>query len=295
LEQRKKNFELEVQRKMDEERLKIGGEAKKAAEEEYRLKIREREVTIDGMKKTIDELKRKSEQGSMQLQGEAQEVELDDLIKSTFRYDQVSRIGKGKDGADVLQEVCNDSGRSCGSILFESKRTKNWSEGWIEKAKGDRLEAKSDVVVIVTQAMPKDVSRIGLRDGVWVCDLQSAIGLATALREGILRLSEANRALAGKTEKMELVYSYLCSPEFEQRIQCIVDAFTSMRDGLDGEKRAINRIWAQREKEINKVLVNTAGMYGDLKGIIGRSLPMVRTLELPAGDDGYLAERREAV
>ena len=285
LEQREENFELEMHRKLDEERQKIGSEVREKIKEDYRLKLRERDITIEGMRKKIDELQRKAEQGSVQTQGEAQETELDDVLRSTFKYDEVRRIAKGKDGADILQELHNSLGRPCGLILYESKRTKNWNEGWIEKAKEDRLEAKADLVVIVSQVLPKDVNHIALRDGVWVCDLQSAIGLGTALRDGLIKLSEAQNALAGKTEKMELVYKYLCSPEFEHRIQAIVDAFTSMREGLETEKKAMNKIWAQREKEIGKVLENTAGFYGDLKGIIGKSLPEVKALELPAGTE----------
>ncbi|MBI4428205.1 MAG: DUF2130 domain-containing protein [Ignavibacteriales bacterium] len=282
LEQREKNLELEMHRKLDEERKQIGTEVREKIEDDYRLRLREKEVTIDGMRKQIDELKRRAEQGSVQTQGEAQEVELDDVLRSTFKYDEVTRIVKGKDGADILQELHTNLGKPCGLLLFESKRTKNWNEGWIEKAKQDRLEAKADLVVIVSQVLPKDVNHIALRDGVWVCDLQSAIGLATSLREGLIKLSEAQNALAGKSEKRELVYRYLCSPEFEHRIQAIVDAFSSMREGLEGEKKSMNKIWAQREKEIGKVLENTAGLYGDLKGIIGRSLPEVKALELPA-------------
>jgi len=283
LDDKERNLNLEIERKVAQEREQIAGQARAAIEEEFKLKAREKDLMIDGLKKQIDELKRKAEQGSNQLQGEAQEVELYEVLSATFKYDTITRVRKGKEGADDLMEVHNQSGSLCGSILFESKRTKAWSDNWIEKAKNDQREAKADLVVIVSRVLPKDIPHIGQHEGVWTCDLQSATGLATALREALLTVSHARAALAGKNEKMELIYQYLSGPEFKHRIEAIIEAFRYMKEDLEAEKRSTYKRWAEREKQIEKkVTNNAAGLYGDISGIVAGILPEIKALELPA-------------
>jgi hypothetical protein len=282
VEDKERNLTLEIERKVAQEREQIASQARTTVEEEFKLKTREKDIVIEGLKKQIDELKRKAEQGSNQLQGEAQEVELYELLSAHFKYDSVSRVRKGKEGADDLMEVHNQNGVVCGSILFESKRTKTWSDNWIEKAKNDQREAKADLVVIVSRVLPRDIPHIGQHEGVWICDLQSAIGLATALREALLAVSHARAALAGKNEKMELIYQYLSGPEFKRRIEAIIEAFRYMKEDLEAEKRATYKRWAEREKQIEKVTSNAAGLYGDIQGIVAGILPEIKALELPA-------------
>lgn len=285
VEDKERNLTLEIERKVAQEREQIASQARTTVEEEFRLKAREKDLVIEGLKKQIDELKRKAEQGSNQLQGEAQEIELYELLSATFKYDTITRVRKGKEGADDLMEVHNQNGVACGSILFESKRTKAWSDNWIEKAKNDQREAKADLVVIVSRVLPKDIPHIGQHEGVWICDLQSAIGLATALREALLAVSHARAALAGKNEKMELIYQYLSGPEFKRRIEAIIEAFRYMKEDLEAEKRATYKRWAEREKQIDKVTSNAAGLYGDISGIVAGILPEIKALELPAATE----------
>jgi len=285
LDEKERNLNLQIERRIDGERQKIAEETRTKIEEDFRLKNREKDIVIEGLKKQIDELKRKAEQGSNQLQGEAQEVELYELLAATFKYDTVTRVRKGKEGADDLMEVHNNTGALCGSILFESKRTKAWSDNWIEKAKNDQREAKAEMVVIVSRVLPKDIPHIGQHDGVWICDLQSAIGLVAALREGLLQVSHARAALAGKNEKMELIYQYLSGPQFKSRIEAIIEAYRYMKEDLEAEKRSTYKRWAEREKQIEKVTSNAAGLYGDISGIVAGILPEIKALELPAAQE----------
>lgn len=282
LEEKGRNQELELERRLIEERKKISESAKNQIDEEYKLKLRENDIVMEALRKQIDELKRKSEQGSVQVQGEAQEAELYDILASAFKYDEITRVRKGKEGADDRMIVNDHLGNVCGSLLFESKRTKAWSDTWIAKAKLDQREAKANIIVIVSKVLPKEIQHMGNIEGVWVCDLQSAYGLTLVLRESLLQIGEARSALAGKSEKMEMMYEYLSGPHFKQRVEAIVEGFTSMSEGLEKEKRSMNAIWAQREKEIEKVVKSTSGLYGEVKGIIGRSLQEVKALELPS-------------
>lgn len=280
LEERERSLGLELERKLDEERGKIREDALAKSAEEHRLRDREKDKQLEEMRKQIEDLKRKAEQGSQQAQGEVQELELEDVLRANFRFDEIAPVAKGVRGADVLQRVSAPSGKACGTILWESKRTKSWSDGWIQKLKDDQREAKTDLGVIVSAALPKGVGHIGCIDGVWVADFQSFIGLGMALRAGILQLSHVQNALAGKGEKMELIYRYLSGPEFRHRVEAIVETFVSMKGDLDSEKRAIERTWAKREKQIERVIHNTSGMYGDLQGLIGASLSPIPSLEL---------------
>lgn len=280
LEEKHNTFELEMARKLDEERANIRDEAIKAVTEEHQLKDSEKDKKISDMLKQIEELKRKAEQGSQQMQGEVLELELEEILKTNFPLDNIEPVGKGKKGADILQKVHNQSGQYCGTIIWESKRTKGWSDGWIEKLKDDQREAKAEIAVLVTTALPKEINNFGHMNGVWITNFPLAVCLAVALRINLIQVSNAKMAAVGKYEKMEVLYSYLSGPEFSQKVEAIVGAFAYMKNDLDQEKRAMNKIWSKREKQIERVINNISGMYGDMQGIIGASLPQIKSLEL---------------
>ncbi len=289
LEESKKNIDLEIARKVDEEREKIKESASKSVEESHRLKVKEKDKKIEEMTDQINELKRKAEQGSQQTQGEVLELELEDVLSSNFPHDNIKPVPKGIKGADVLQEVISPSGQFCGAILWESKRTKSWQDQWIEKLKDDQREAKADTAVLVSVVLPKDCKNFSSLKGVWVTCFDLVIALATVLRTSLLQLSSIKLSSVGKNEKMEILYAYLSGPEFSQRVEGIIETFKDMKDGLEQEKRAINKIWAKRDKQIEKVVNSTSGMYGDMQGIIGASsMQKIEALELrslPSGSD----------
>lgn len=286
LDERERTIKLDTERTLARERKKIWDEASSKAVEEHQFKDREKDQQLTEMRKQIEELKRKAEQGSQQAQGEALELELEELLRLTFRSDNVDPVSKGVKGGDVIHRVNSSSGgSSCGSILWEAKRTKAWSDAWIDKLKDDQRQAKCDLSVIVTSVLPKGINHFGSLDGVWVTDFQSVVGLATALRANLIQVYQARNALVGKNEKMEVIYKYLSGSEFRQRVEAIVESFVTMKEDLDTEKRAMEKAWSKREKQIQRVVQNTAGMYGDLQGMIGASLPEIKILQLPSGED----------
>jgi hypothetical protein len=280
LEAQQKSIDLEIARRTDEEKEKIRQNALEIFSEEHRLKDLEKDKRINDMRKTIDDLKRKSEQGSMQTQGEVLELDMEAFLRTTFPLDHISPVPKGMRGADILQKVYSGNGQYCGSILWETKHTKSWSDGWISKLKDDQREIKAEIAILATEALPKDVRWFAQMKGVWVADLKLAGNLAEALRTGLIQVSQARTAGMSKDEKMEVLYKYLSGPEFKQRVEAIVEAFKSMKEDLEQEKRAMMRIWNKREKEIERVVANTVGMYGDMQGIIGTSMPKIKMLEL---------------
>ncbi len=233
------------------------------------------------MRKQIEELKRRAEQGSQQAQGELLELELEDILGSSFRYDEIEPVAKGVRGGDVLHKVNTRSGHYCGTILWEAKRTKTWNDGWIQKLKDDQRAVKAELAVLVSTVLPKDVRRICNIDGVWVVDFPSAMGMGMALREILIKVAQARSAISGKTDKMEVIYNYLTGSEFRQRLEAIIEPFIAMKTDLDAEKRATEKVWAKREKQIQRVFESIAGMHGDLEGIIGTALPQIKLLELP--------------
>jgi hypothetical protein len=284
LEDREANLKLEVERTLEKERGKIGEDAAAKVAEEHRLKDHEKDLQMEGLRKQIEELKRKADQGSQQAQGEVLELELEDVLRSKFPHDTILPVPKGTKGADVLQRVHSANGQVCGTILWESKRTKTWSDGWLGKLRDDQRDAKADMAVLVSVTLPKGLNHLDYLDRVWVTDFPAAIGLATALRASLIELAQARSALVGKSEKMELIYGYLSGPEFRQKVEAIVESFVAMKTDLDSEKRAMEKIWGNREKQIQRVIGNMAHMYGDLQGIIGASLPEIKVLELPSGE-----------
>ena len=253
--------------------------AKKEAEDELKLKVMEKDQTITAMQKQIEDLKRRAEQGSQQLQGEVQELELEALLTAKFPRDTILPVPKGEFGGDVLQRVVGPLNQICGTILWESKRTKNWSDGWLPKLREDQRAAKAEIAVIISQALPKEVDTFGFVDGVWVADPKVALPVALSLRQSLIEVAAARQASEGQQTKMEMVYSYLTGPRFRQRVQAIVEAFSSMKEDLDREKKAITRQWAKREEQIDRVMQATVGMYGDLQGIAGRTLQEIEGLE----------------
>ncbi|MSP36942.1 MAG: DUF2130 domain-containing protein [Deltaproteobacteria bacterium] len=253
--------------------------AKKEAEEELKFKVMEKDQTITAMQKQIEDLKRRAEQGSQQLQGEVQELELEALLTAKFPRDTILPVPKGEFGGDVLQRVMGPLNQICGTILWESKRTKNWSDGWLPKLREDQRAAKAEIAVIISQALPKEIDTFGFVDGVWVADPKVALPVALSLRQSLIEVAAARQASEGQQTKMEMVYGYLTGPRFRQRVQAIVEAFTSMQKDLDVEKKAITRQWAKREEQIDRVMQATVGMYGDLQGIAGRTLQEIEGLE----------------
>lgn len=285
LEDRERNLRLEVERTLDAERKAIWEQAQQKVGDEHRLRELEKDKQLADMRKQIEDLKHKAELTSQQAQGEVLEIELETILTQQFRQDMIDPVAKGVRGADVVQTVRDERGRECGKIVWESKRTKAWSDGWISKLKDDQRTARAEIAVIVSTALPKEINRFGLYDGVWVTDFASAVGLAAALRVQLSQLSYARSAVSGKNEKMEVLYAYLSGPEFARRVEAIVEAFRSMKEDLEAEKRAMEKIWTKRETQITRVLKNTSGMYGELQGMIGAELPQVKSLELPGGTE----------
>jgi len=284
LDDAKRELDLTVEKRVQAGLSATREQAKKEAEEGLKLKVLEKEQTIASMQKQIEDLKRRAEQGSQQLQGEVQELELEALLSAKFPRDTIQPVPKGEHGGDVLQIVCGPAGQPCGTILWETKRTKNWSDGWLTKLRDDQRSAKAEIAVIVSQTLPKGVEAFGLIDHVWITDPRSVVPVAVALRQMLVEVASARQASEGQQTKTEMIYQYLTGPRFRQRVQAIVEAFSSMREDLDKEKRAITKQWAKREEQIDRVMQATVGMYGDLQGIAGKSLQEIEGLELRALD-----------
>lgn len=282
IEDKEKNLDLEIQRRADEQIQMQAASVKQESDSVIAKLKKEHELKEESLKKKVDELNQKLEQGSMQTQGEVFELVLEDELTSLFPADTITAVAKGAFGADIVQTVNNRQGKACGVILWECKDTKNWSEKWVGKLKDDQRDLKADIAVIVSSALPKDVSGFAFYDGVWVTDEASFAGLCAALRIQITQIFAARQANLGKNEKMEQIYQYLSGHEFRQRVQGIVEAFTIMKVDLDKEKIGMEKHWAKREKELTRVITGTVGMYGDLEGIIGNALPRVEGLELAA-------------
>lgn len=275
-----REIEVTIERRVTESIASVRDKAKLEAEETLKLKVLEREETISSMQRQIEDLRRRAAQGSQQLQGEVVELELEGVLRTRFPTDVVEPVAKGEFGGDVLQYVVGPLGQQVGSILWESKRTKNWSDGWLQKLRADQRAARADIAILVTATLPKGVESFDLVDGVWISDGRSSLSLAVALRQSLLQTAGARTASEGQQTKMELVYQYLTSPKFRHRIEAIVEHFSNMQDDLDRERKAMTRLWAKRQSQINSVIEATVGMYGDLQGIAGRALPEIAGLEL---------------
>ncbi len=293
LEEEREALQLEVARKIDAEREAIRAEALRRAAEEHRLKDLEKDKVIQDLKTALEEMKRRAEQGSMETQGEVLELDFEARLKSAFLHDDIRPVPKGIRGADLIHTVRNPSGAACGVVLWETKNTKAWSAGWIPKLKDDMIATRATLAILVSVVLPEGVRRFGRLDGIWVCDPESAIPLAAVLREHLLALSREREAAVGKNEKMEVLYRYLSGEEFRQKIEGIIEAFRSLQEQLNKERRAMERIWSQREKEIQRVVRNTAALYGDMQGIIGGRMPAIEALELDPAAAPRLPGRAE--
>jgi hypothetical protein len=287
LDDAKREMDLTIEKRVQESLTTVRDKAKLEAEEGLRLKVAEKEQTISAMQKQIEELKRKAEQGSQQLQGEVQELDLESLVRAAFPMDSVEPVPKGEHGGDIVHSVKGPIGQHCGKMLWESKRTKNWSDGWLAKLREDQRAAKAEIALIISQVLPKDVDSFGLIEGVWVTSPRCAIPVAIMLRHSLIELANARQAGEGQQSKMELIYQYLTGPRFRQRIEAIVEKFSDMHEDLEKERKTMTRLWAKREEQIRGVVESTAGMYGDMQGIAGRTLQEIEGLELPllAADD----------
>lgn len=293
LDDAKRELDLTVEKRIQEGLGATRQQARKEAEEEQKLKVAEKEQLISAMQKQIEELKRRAEQGSQQLQGEVQELELEAMIRSKFPRDTVEPVPKGEFGGDALQRVLGPLGQVCGTILWESKRTKNWSDGWLAKLRDDQRAAKAEISVLVSQVLPKGVESFDLVEGVWVAHPRVAIPVAIMLRQSLIELAMARQASEGQQSKMEMLYSYLTGPRFRQRVQAIVEAFSSMKEDLDKEKKVITKQWAKRDEQIERVMQSTVGMYGDMQGIAGKTLQEIDGIDIKALSDP--AQRKEAL
>ena len=287
-ERKQQELELTVAREIDKERTRLVTETQERLADEHRLKDAEKERQLGDMRRQIEDLKRKAEQGSQQLQGEAGEGELESLLRANFPSDEISAIGQGVRGADVHQVVIDPRGGKIGAILWECKNTRNWSDGWIAKLKQDQRSLHADVAVLVTATLPKGCTRFALIDGVLVTDFACAAGLAAVLRANLCQLAQTRRAAISKEESLELLYRYLSGVEFRHRVEAVVEAFTAMRHDLDQERRAAERQWARRSRQIDAVTFNVSGMYGDLQGLVP-ALPPIALLELPEAEEPILA------
>lgn len=277
-----REVDLTVEKRVQEGLDVTREQAKKEAEESLKLKVLEKEQTIASMQKQIEELKRKAEQGSQQLQGEVQELELEALLRARFPRDTIEPVPKGEHGGDALQRVVGPSGQPCGTIIWESKRTKNWSDGWLAKLREDQRAAKAEIAVIVSQSLPKEIETFGLVENVWVTHTKTILPVALTLRHTLIEVASARQASEGQQTKTEMVYQYLTGPRFRHRVEAIVEAFSSMQEDLDKEKKAITKQWAKREEQIDRVMQATAGMYGELQGIAGKTIQEIEGLGLPA-------------
>jgi hypothetical protein len=280
LDDAKRELALTIEKRVQEELAMVRAQARREAEEGLKLKVMEKDQTIASMQSKIEELRQKAEQSSQQLQGEVQELALENLLRARFPLDAIDPVPKGEYGGDVIHRVMGTEGRPSGTILWETKRTRNWSDIWLGKLREDQRAAKAEVAVIVSQALPKGIETFEMLDGIWVTHPRAALPVALVLRQSLLEIALARQSFQGLQTKTEMIYQYLTGPRFRQRVEAIVEAFSTMQEDLDKERKAIMRQWAKREEQIMRVMGATVGMYGDLQGIAGKSLQEIEGLEL---------------
>jgi hypothetical protein len=284
LKKREEDLALEIQQKVLDKTNKIKEETQKEEQEKHMLDLRQRDELVNTLKDKIEDMKRKADQGSMQSQGEILELEVERILSTLYPLDRIEEIKKGTNGADCLQHVVGQNGQVAGIVAFETKRTKSFSDKWIEKLKGDMRNHKADIGVIVTETMPEGMKTFGINDGVWICSFKEVEGLSRVLRQTIIKVAHVQIANEGKGEKMEVLYKFLTSEEFKQQMEAIVRGFTNMKGALESEKRSMKRIWKQREKELEMIIDGASEMYGSIRGIAGNSISQIKELEL----DGQL-------
>ncbi|HDR51579.1 MAG TPA: DUF2130 domain-containing protein [Mariniphaga anaerophila] len=280
-EEQREAIEAESQKKLNQLLTEEKERIRRQEQENNELKMKELQKKLDDQVKLTEEMKRKQEQGSMQLQGEVQELAIEEWLSNSFPLDTIEEIKKGARGADCLQTVHTRTRQNCGTIYYESKRTKDFQAGWIEKFKNDMRDKGATIGVLVTEAMPSDMERMGMREGIWICSFEEFKGLCFVLRETVVQLSNAVASQENKGDKMSLLYDFLTSNTFRMQVEAIVEGFSQMKADLEKEKNAMQRIWKQRDKQIEKVITNTIDMYGSIKGIAGNAIQDVKALELP--------------
>tara|TARA_B100000768_G_scaffold182052_1_gene208927 strand:- start:28542 stop:29810 length:1269 start_codon:yes stop_codon:yes gene_type:complete len=281
--------EAEAQKTLNETLIQEKDKIRKSEEEKNELKMKELYKQLEDQKKLTEEMKRKQEQGSMQLQGEVQELAIEEWLAQKFPLDGVEEIKKGARGGDCIQTVNTREAQNCGSIYYESKRTKDFQPSWIEKFKADIRDRNANIGVLVTNVLPSDMDRMGMRDGIWICTYEEFKGLCAVLRQSIIRFNSAVATQENKGDKMHMLYDFLTGNAFRMQVEAIVEGFSQLKIDLDTEKRSMQRIWKQREKQIEKVITSTVDMYGSIKGIAGNAVQSVKALELP-GEDEYPLE-----
>jgi hypothetical protein len=280
LDDARREVELTVEKRVQENLAAVHTKARIEAEDVLKSKVAEKEIQITGMQRQIEELRRKAEQGSQQLQGEALEIELESLLRRRFPRDLIEPVAKGQFGGDVVHRVLGANGQVCGTIIWESKRTKIWNNAWLGKLRDDQRLAKAEIAMIVSTALPPGIENFDLIDNVWVSDPRFAVPLAVVIRQSLIELAGSRQTQEGQQTKMELVYQYLTGPRFRHRIDAIVEKFTDMQADLDRERKLMMRLWAKREEQLKGVLDSTAGLYGDLQGIAGRAMQEIESLDV---------------
>ena len=292
LKNKEAEIDLTVQKQLQKDREKLTEDIRKIEEQkvaakdtEYQLRLKELEKQLDDQKKLAEEMRRKSEQGSMQLQGEVQELALEELLRAAFPFDLISEVGKGVRGADCIQTIRNNFGQECGKIIFESKRTKDFANDWIEKLKADMRSQGADVAVIVTQALPKDMERFGEKEGIWICNFADAKVVASILRDSLVKIHEANKMLDNVSDKKEQLYRYMSGSEFKLKWEAILDTYFNMQKQLVKEKARTTSLWNEREKQLDTMMKNAVGFIGDIKGIGGLEIKEIKLLEEDEGEE----------
>ena len=289
----KREIDLTVEKRVQASVEEMRRKAKQEVEEEFKLKeqdlefkVTEKETQISSMKLQIEDLKKKAEQGSQQLQGEALELQLEEDLSGTFPLDSIEPVPKGESGADALQKIVGPMGQPCGHIIWEAKKTKNWNDSWLAKLKNDQRAAHAEIAVIVSTALPKDIETFGNRDGVWITQPRFAMPLAVCLRQSLIEVSKTRKAQEGRETKKEMVYRYLTETGFKHRVEAIVEKFSDMQQDLDRERKIMMSQWAKREKQIQGIIESTAGMYGDLQGIAGSEIQQIEGLDIRLLESG---------
>ncbi len=272
-------LKLEYEKQLTDSILLEQEKLRKQYEDNFLLKLKEKDKTIEDLMAKLEDARRRAEQGSMQLQGEVQELFLEEMLKELFPLDEIQEVKKGQRGGDIIQIVRNNIGKECGKIYYESKRTKNYDKGWISKLKEDNLEAKADILVLVTQAMPEGKDRYFFEDGVWVCPFSEIRAFANVMRLMIIQIYNASIVNVNRESKMELVYNYLTSREFADTFEAIITGFNELQKSYLDEKNKVMKIWKEREKQFEKILSNAVNLYGSIKGLAGSSIPDIKLLE----------------
>ncbi len=292
LKNREADLEIQLQTTLQQERQTLTEQIRKQEMEKnvikengLQMELRKLEKQLEDQKKLAEEMKRKAEQGSMQLQGEVQELLLETIIREHFPFDQVMEVGKGIEGADCIQLIRNPSGKECGKIIYESKRTRGWSNIWVDKLKADMRTTGADMAILVTQTFPKDMDRFGTRDGVWVCSYSEVASVATVLRNAVMCVSDARKSEENKGEKMQMLYAYISGNEFRQQIEAIAESFHFLQSSIGRERLMMEKTWKEREKQLQKALINTVHFYGSMKGILGASVSEIPLLEGESGEE----------